>query len=208
VSVIVQVETTAGVEAAEEIAAVPGVDGVFVGPSDLSASMGLLGQQSHPDVVEAVRRTFEAAAATGTPGGVHAFDPQVARSYADDGAGVILAGADVALLARGSEQLARDWVPASDDARGPPHCTGEARPERAACGAGGLPSGRAACRAGGRSAERVGVVLNRRASAWMRSPAGTAAAARFVPSQAVGADRPHTAGGTRTRGGIPENPAF
>jgi len=117
VSVIVQVETTAGVEAADEIAAVPGVDGVFVGPSDLSASMGLLGQQSHPDVVAAVRRTFAAAAAAGTPVGVNAFDPKVARSYADDGAGFILVGADVALLARGSEQLARDWVPGADDAR-------------------------------------------------------------------------------------------
>lgn len=117
VSVIVQVETAAGVEAAEEIAAVPGVDGVFVGPSDLSASMGLLGQQSHPDVVAAVRRTFEAAHQAGTAVGVNAFDPQVARSYADDGAQFILVGADVALLARGSEKLARDWVPGADETR-------------------------------------------------------------------------------------------
>ncbi|WP_347355080.1 aldolase/citrate lyase family protein, partial [Intrasporangium sp.] len=50
VSLFVQVETAAGVEAAGAIAGVDGVDGVFVGPSDLAASMGLLGQQSHPDV--------------------------------------------------------------------------------------------------------------------------------------------------------------
>ncbi|WP_347355077.1 aldolase/citrate lyase family protein, partial [Intrasporangium sp.] len=50
VSLFVQVETASGVDAAAQIAAVDGVDGVFVGPSDLAASMGLLGQQSHPDV--------------------------------------------------------------------------------------------------------------------------------------------------------------
>ena len=51
VGVMVQIETAKGVENAAEIAATDGVDGVFIGPSDLSASMGLLGQQSHPDVV-------------------------------------------------------------------------------------------------------------------------------------------------------------
>ena len=50
VSLFVQIETAAGVDAAAEIAAVDGVDGVFVGPSDLAASMGVLGQQTHPDV--------------------------------------------------------------------------------------------------------------------------------------------------------------
>lgn len=117
VSVLVQVETAAGAEAAAEIAAVEGVDGVFVGPSDLSASMGLLGQQSHPDVVAAVRNTFQAVTAAGKPVGVNAFDPEVASSYAEEGAQFILVGADVALLARGSESLARDWVPGADETR-------------------------------------------------------------------------------------------
>lgn len=117
VSLFVQIETAAGVEAAGEIAAVDGVDGVFVGPSDLAASMGVLGQQSHPDVVAAVRRTFEAVRAAGKPVGVNAFDPQVARGYADDGAGFILVGADVALLARGSEALAAQWVPEAEQIR-------------------------------------------------------------------------------------------
>lgn len=116
VSLLVQIETTAGVEAAGEIAAVDGVDGVFVGPSDLSASMGLLGQQTHPDVVAAVHRTFEAVRAAGTPVGVNAFDPAVAEAYAEAGAQFILVGADVALLARGAEALAQRWVPAGGDA--------------------------------------------------------------------------------------------
>lgn len=114
VSLIVQIETMAGVEAAEAIAAVDGVDAVFVGPSDLSASMGLLGQQTHPDVVAAVLRTFAAVGAAGTPVGVNAFDPQAADGYLEAGAGFILVGADVALLARGSEALAQRWAPAEE----------------------------------------------------------------------------------------------
>lgn len=108
-SLFVQIETIEGVDAAAEIAAVDGVDGVFVGPSDLAASMGVLGQQSHPDVVAAVHRAFEAVRAAGKPVGVNAFDPQVAQSYLDAGASFILVGADVALLARGSETLAARW---------------------------------------------------------------------------------------------------
>lgn len=106
VSLVVQVETAAGVDAAAEIAAVDGVDGVLVGPADLAASLGLLGQQRHPDVVAAVRRTFEAVRAAGKPVGVNAFDPDVAREYVDAGASFVIVGADVALLARGSEALA------------------------------------------------------------------------------------------------------
>jgi 4-hydroxy-2-oxoheptanedioate aldolase len=102
------------VVAAADIAAVDGVDAVFVGPSDLAASMGQLGQQTHPDVTAAVLRTFDAVHAAGKPIGVNAFDPEVAKSYADAGADFIAVGADVALLARGSEALAARWVPASD----------------------------------------------------------------------------------------------
>jgi 4-hydroxy-2-oxoheptanedioate aldolase len=106
VSLLVQIETAEGVAAAGAIAAVDGVDGVFVGPSDLAASMGLLGQQGHPDVVSAVHRTFEAVRAAGKPVGVNAFDPALARAYVDGGATFVLVGADVTLLARGSEELA------------------------------------------------------------------------------------------------------
>ncbi|MCT9821238.1 aldolase/citrate lyase family protein [Microbacterium sp. W1N] len=114
VSLFVQIETAEAVDNAAEIAAVDGVDGVFVGPSDLAASMGLIGAQTHPDVTAAVLRTFAAVRATGTPVGVNAFDPDVAQSYIDAGADFVLVGADVALLARATEQLAARWVPASD----------------------------------------------------------------------------------------------
>ncbi|MEV5411190.1 HpcH/HpaI aldolase/citrate lyase family protein [Thermopolyspora sp. NPDC052614] len=111
VALFVQIETIEGVEAAAEIAAVDGVDGVFVGPSDLAASMGVLGRQTHPDVTAAVRRTFEAVRKAGKPVGVNAFDPETARDYLDAGASFILVGADVSLLARGSEALSSAFIP-------------------------------------------------------------------------------------------------
>jgi len=109
-SLFVQIETAEAVDAASEIAAVDGVDGVFVGPSDLAASMGLLGQQTHPDVVAAVRRTVDAVRAAGKPVGVNAFDPAVARAYVEAGASFVLVGADVSILARASEGFAADWA--------------------------------------------------------------------------------------------------
>jgi 4-hydroxy-2-oxoheptanedioate aldolase len=114
VSLFVQIETVEGVDAAADIASVDGVDGVFVGPSDLAASMGVLGQQTHPVVTAAVLRTFEAVRAAGKPVGVNAFDPLVARSYLDAGASFVLVGADVSLLARGSEALATSFVPRAE----------------------------------------------------------------------------------------------
>lgn len=117
VSLTVQIETASAVDAAAEIAAVEGVDAVFVGPADLSASMGLLGQQSHPDVVAAVHRVFAAAHAAGIPVGVNAFDPVAAEAYLDAGADFIAVGADVALLARASEALAARFVTARAESR-------------------------------------------------------------------------------------------
>ena len=114
VSVTVQIESTAAVEAVEDILKVDGVDAVFVGPSDLAASMGLLGQQEHPEVRAAVEHCLTAAKAAGKPVGVNAFNTDAARAYLDAGASFILVGADVAVLARGSEALAAQYVRPAD----------------------------------------------------------------------------------------------
>jgi 4-hydroxy-2-oxoheptanedioate aldolase len=110
VAVFVQIETPEGVENAQAIAAAPGIDGVFLGPSDLAASMGLIGQQTHPDVVAAVKRAFAGARAAGKPVGVNAFDPIAAADYAESGASFVLVGADVALVARAAEKLAETFI--------------------------------------------------------------------------------------------------
>ena len=103
VSVLVQIETAEAVANAAAIAAVDGVDGILVGPSDLAASMGLLGQQTHPEVTAAVRGTITAVTAVGVPVGVNAFDPAVADAYVEAGASFVLVAADVTVLARASE---------------------------------------------------------------------------------------------------------
>ncbi|MGX5358394.1 HpcH/HpaI aldolase family protein [Kocuria sp. KH4] len=116
VTLVVQVESAAAVGAAARIAAVDGVDGIFVGPSDLAASMGLLGRQDHPDVVAAVKEVIAAVRRTGKFVGVNAFVPSQAQDYLGAGADFVNVGADVALLARGTEALADTWcAPGEED---------------------------------------------------------------------------------------------
>lgn len=114
VCVLVQIETTEGIKNARNIAETPGIDGVFVGPSDLAASMGLLGQQTHPDVVAAVKAALDDIRSAGIPAGVNAFVPEQADDYVAAGARFVLVGADVALIARGSEALAERYIPTTD----------------------------------------------------------------------------------------------
>jgi len=106
ITTIVQIESTQAVDALEEIAAVDGIDAVFVGPADLAASMGYRGRQDHPDVVAAVEDVLRRADEHGTPAGVNAFDDALARSYLAAGAKFVLVGADVTLLASESTALA------------------------------------------------------------------------------------------------------
>lgn len=113
-SLTVQIETDAAVQNAREIAEVDGVDAVFIGPSDLAASMGLLGQQEHPDVVAAVEQTIATVRDSGKPVGVNAFAPTTARRYLDAGASFVLVAADVSILARATEKLASDWIADAD----------------------------------------------------------------------------------------------
>lgn len=109
VSLTVQIESVTAVENAAQIAAVDGVDAVFVGPSDLAASMGLIGQQTHPDVLAAVAQVYQAVRPTGTKIGVNAFDPEQARTYVKAGFDFIAVTSDVTLMAQGTRALAQQW---------------------------------------------------------------------------------------------------
>lgn len=106
ITLIVQIEAGEAVSNVQDIVATEGVDGIFVGPSDLAASMGVIGQQNHPDVVDAVLRSIDAAKSAGKYAGVNAFDQKTARRYIEAGADFVGVGADVALLARATETLA------------------------------------------------------------------------------------------------------
>lgn len=110
ISVIAQIESAEAVANIESIVAVDGLAGVFLGPSDLAASMGVLGQQDHPDVIAAVERCIAVASAAGVAVGVNAFAEALARRYLSAGASFVLVGADVAILARASEGLAERYA--------------------------------------------------------------------------------------------------
>lgn len=101
---IVQIESAAGVEAAGEIAAVDGVDALFVGPADLAASLGHLGDSLHPDVQAAIDRVAAAAASRGKAAGIFAASAAEARDYAARGFGLVSLAADIVWLLAGARQ--------------------------------------------------------------------------------------------------------
>lgn len=105
ICVLVQVETRASLERIDEIAAVEGVDGVFFGPTDLSADMGLIGKPSHPDVTAAITAGFARVTAAGKPAGILVGDPAQALHWLKTGFTFVACGSDLAVLARGAERL-------------------------------------------------------------------------------------------------------
>lgn len=107
--VLVQVETRKSLDAIEEIAAVEGVDGVFIGPGDLSASLGYPGELFHPEVVAAVEGAIRRVAAAGKPAGVLTYDVPFARRCMALGSLFTAVGADLAILVRGVERLAGEF---------------------------------------------------------------------------------------------------
>jgi len=110
ISLTVQIETVEAVKNISAIAAVDGVDAIFIGPSDLAASMGLLGQQDHPDVIASALACIEAVKKVGKRVGINAFNPVTAQKYIDAGVDFILVGADVAMIARAGEALADQYI--------------------------------------------------------------------------------------------------
>jgi len=110
ISLYVQIETATAVGNVEAILAVDGVDGIFLGPADLAASMGHLGASGHPDVAAAVERCLGLARAAGKPAGVYAADPELAERYIGAGAAFVCVGADATILARGTEALAARFI--------------------------------------------------------------------------------------------------
>jgi 4-hydroxy-2-oxoheptanedioate aldolase len=96
--VLVQVESVTALDSLEAIASVPGVDGVFFGPADLSASMGLIGKPMAPEVQEAIARGIATVNKAGKAAGCLTADPKVARHYLAQGALYVGIGTDTLLL--------------------------------------------------------------------------------------------------------------
>ena len=109
--VVLQVEHIDAVNAIEAICAVPGVDAVFIGPYDLSGTMGLLGQVHHPDVEAAIARVLHVAQGAGVVPGLLIGDPQpgeVARRAAE-GFRLISVGVDSMMLVNAAHALVAQW---------------------------------------------------------------------------------------------------
>jgi 4-hydroxy-2-oxoheptanedioate aldolase len=103
---LVQVETAAALAQLEAIAAVDGVDGVFIGPADLSASMGHLGNPGHPSVQAAIDHGLAQILAAGKAPGILAVDEALARRYIAAGARFVAVGVEATMLARAARDLA------------------------------------------------------------------------------------------------------
>jgi 2-dehydro-3-deoxyglucarate aldolase len=103
--VMVQIESVAGVAAARAIAELNGVDCLFVGPSDLAAGLGHLGNANHPDVQAAIAAVFADAKAAGKPSGILAPVEADARKYMAMGATFVAVGSDLGVFRNATQAL-------------------------------------------------------------------------------------------------------
>src|SRR5580698_5776335 len=119
--VLVQVESVGALAHLEAIAAVEGVDGVFFGPADLAASMGLLGKPADPAVRTAILQGIATVRKAGKAAGTLTSDRKLAREYLDQGALFVAVGVDTTILVKAAKDLAAEFIgssrgPASDGA--------------------------------------------------------------------------------------------
>lgn len=103
---LVQIESREGLANLDAIAAVDGVDGVFIGPADLSASMGFRGNPGHPDVQAAIEDAIARIRQAGKAAGILSADEKLARRYLELGAAFVAVGVDTTVLMRGLQTLA------------------------------------------------------------------------------------------------------
>ena len=106
---LVQIETRQGLDNLEKIARMEGIDGVFIGPADLAAGLGHLGEQGHPEVQSAIQDAIKRIGACGKPAGILTPDEATARRYMEWGTTFTAVGLDAMILARESEKLAKKF---------------------------------------------------------------------------------------------------
>ncbi|HJW10516.1 MAG TPA: aldolase/citrate lyase family protein [Albitalea sp.] len=103
VGVIVQLETAQAVEQLEKVAAVDGVDALFIGPADLSASMGHVGNATHPAVMELMSQAVRRCKALGKPIGTLGATPELVAQYRAAGFDYVAVASDLGLMMRGAQ---------------------------------------------------------------------------------------------------------
>ena len=97
-TIVLQVETKQGVENLEKMLRVPGVDAVFVGPADLSQTLGIPGDTAHPEVQKYVARVLEVCGGAKIPCGVHTYDHATCASWIQKGMRFMCYGNDAMWL--------------------------------------------------------------------------------------------------------------
>lgn len=105
VTLIVQIESQAGLTAIDEIAATPGIDALFIGPADLAASLGHLGNPRHEDVQAAINHALERIKHAGKPAGIFALSADDAKLRFTQGFSFVSLGTDIGLLTAGAKNL-------------------------------------------------------------------------------------------------------
>ena len=106
---LVQVETRSALDEIEAIAAVDGVDGIFIGPADLAASMGHPGNTGHPDVVHAIEDAIRRIGKAGKPAGILSLDPAFVENCIDIGTIFTAVDVDANILLKGAREIARKF---------------------------------------------------------------------------------------------------
>jgi 4-hydroxy-2-oxoheptanedioate aldolase len=104
---LVQIESREGLDNLDAIASTDGIDGVFIGPADLAAGLGHLGDIGHAEVQSAIKDAIARIKAAGKPAGILATDEASTRRYMEWGTTFTAVGVDVMILARETEKLAR-----------------------------------------------------------------------------------------------------
>jgi 4-hydroxy-2-oxoheptanedioate aldolase len=106
---LVQAESRTAIDNLEAIAAVDGVDGIFIGPADLSAAMGHVGELTHPEVQATIDKSIGRIIATGKAAGILTADETLARKYLALGATFVAVGLDNNLLVKATSALAEKF---------------------------------------------------------------------------------------------------
>lgn len=114
ICLLVQAETVTALSNLEAICAVKGVDGVFIGPADLAASMGHRGNPGHPEVQAAIEQAMKTIIGSGKAAGTLTSDPLLTRRYLDLGCTFVATGVDVLIYANAIRRLASSFKPAVD----------------------------------------------------------------------------------------------
>lgn len=109
ICLLVQVETASALENLDAILEVEGVDGVFIGPSDLSASMGYVGDAGNPVVVKAINNGLNKIRAAGKYAGLLCLEPSLTSDYIKEGANFVGVGVDTMILAQETRKLAQSF---------------------------------------------------------------------------------------------------